>query len=73
MVVLSLGHGLAELCRVFEHADEDLQTVEIGVLRRDHLENGLMKKKKEGVCAFAHHMQRFLLIGLAVMSLPATI
>lgn len=46
MVVLSLGHGLAELCRVFEHADEDLQTVEVRVLRRDHLENGLMKERE---------------------------
>lgn len=52
MVVLSLGHGLAELCRVFEHADEDLQTVEVRVLRRDHLENGLMKDKREGACSF---------------------
>lgn len=41
--MFGLGHGLAELCRVLEHADQDLQAVQIRVLRRDHLKNGLMK------------------------------
>lgn len=27
VVVFRLGHGLAEFCRVLEHADQDLQTV----------------------------------------------
>lgn len=27
VVVFGLCHGLAELCRVLEHADQDLQTV----------------------------------------------
>lgn len=50
VVVFRLGHGLAELCRVLEHADQDLQTVQIRVLRRDHLKNGLMegKRKRQG-------------------------
>ena len=47
VVALRLGHGLAELHRVLEHADQDLQTVEVGVLRRDHLENGLRRSKGE--------------------------
>lgn len=51
VVVFSLGHSLAELCRVLEHADQDLQTVEVRVLRRDHLKNGLLKgNRKETVC-----------------------
>lgn len=41
VVVLGLGHGLAELRRVLEHADEDLQAVQIRVFRRDHLKYGL--------------------------------
>lgn len=45
VVVLCLGHGLAELRRVLEQADEDLQAVQVRVLRRDHLEYGL---KREG-------------------------
>lgn len=44
--MFSLGHGLAELCRVLEHADQDLQAVQIRVLRRDHLKNGLMKDEE---------------------------
>lgn len=47
VVVFSLVKGLAELCRVLEHADQDLQTVEVRVLRRDHLKNGLVKGKRE--------------------------
>lgn len=44
--MFSLGHGLAELCRILEHADQDLQTVQVRVLRRDHLKNGLTKGKR---------------------------
>lgn len=44
VVVLSLGHGLTELHRVLEHADEDLQAVQVRVFRRDHLEYGLEHK-----------------------------
>ncbi len=47
VVVFSLGHGLAELCRVLEHADQDFQTVQVRVLRRDHLKNGLQRDKRE--------------------------
>lgn len=47
MVVLCLGHGLAELRRVLEHADEDLQAVQVRVFRRDHLEYGLRREGKE--------------------------
>lgn len=43
VVVLRLGHGLAELRRVLEHADEDLQTVEVRVLGGDHLKNCLKR------------------------------
>lgn len=45
--MFGLRHGLAELGGVLEHADQDLQTVEIRVLRRDHLKNGLKKGKTE--------------------------
>lgn len=45
-MVFSLGHGLPELWRILEHADQDLETVEIGVLRRDHLKNGLRRSKR---------------------------
>lgn len=45
--MFGLGHGFAELGGVLEHADQDLQTVEIRVLRRDHLKNGLKKGKRE--------------------------
>lgn len=41
MVALRLGHGLAELGRVLEHAAEDLDAVQVAVLRRDHLKDGL--------------------------------
>lgn len=47
MVVFGLGHGLAELGGVLEHADQDLQAVEVRVLRRDHLKNGLMRRIRE--------------------------
>lgn len=30
--MFSLGHGLAELGRVLEHADQDLQAVQVRVL-----------------------------------------
>lgn len=33
VVVLGLGHGLAEFHRVLEHADEDLQAVQVRVFR----------------------------------------
>lgn len=46
VMVFSLGHGLPELWRILEHADQDLETVEIGVLRRDHLKNGLRRSKR---------------------------
>lgn len=46
VVVFGLGHGLAELCRVLEHADQDLQTVEVRVLGRDHLKNGLLETER---------------------------
>lgn len=32
VVVFGLGHGITELCGVLEHADQDLQTVQIRVL-----------------------------------------
>ena len=47
VVVLRLGHGVAELRRVLEHADQDLQAVEVGVLRGDHLEDGLGERTTE--------------------------
>lgn len=47
VVVFGLGHGLAEVCRILEHADQDLQTVEVRVLRRDHLKNGLLRGMRE--------------------------
>lgn len=46
VVVLRLGHGLAELRRVLEHADEELQAVQVRVLRRDHLKYGLERQGK---------------------------
>lgn len=55
MVVFGLGYGLAELRRALEHADQDLQTVEVRVLRRDHLKNGLFEgqgTEKTHVCVF---------------------
>lgn len=47
MVVFSLGHGVAELRGVFKHANQDLQAVQIGVFRRDHLKNGLGEIEEE--------------------------
>lgn len=44
VVVLGLGHGLPELCRVLKHADQDLQAVQVRVFRGDDLKNGLTKK-----------------------------
>lgn len=44
VVVLGLGHGLPELRRVLKHADQDLQAVQVRVLRGDDLKNGLTKK-----------------------------
>lgn len=41
VVVLGLGHGLPELCRVLKHADQDLQAVQVRVFRGDDLKNGL--------------------------------
>lgn len=46
VVVFSFGHGFTEFCRVLEHADQDLQTVEVGVLRGDHLKYGLRRRKR---------------------------
>lgn len=46
VVVLRLGHGLPELGRVLKHADEDLQAVQVRVLRGDDLKNGLMKRNR---------------------------
>lgn len=46
VVVFGLGHGLSELCGVLEHADQDLQTVEVRVLRGDQLKDGLRKGKR---------------------------
>lgn len=43
-MVLGLGHGLPELCRVLKHADQDLQAVQVRVFRGDDLKNGLTKK-----------------------------
>lgn len=47
VVVLRLGHGLAELRRVLEHADENLQAVQVRVFRRDHLKYGLRAARLE--------------------------
>lgn len=49
VVVLGLGHGLPELCRVLKHADQDLQAVQVRVFRGDDLKNGLTKKGVKGV------------------------
>lgn len=72
MVVFSLCHGLPELCRVFEHADQDLQTVQIRVLRRDHLKNGLIKEQeratgrkhrlRRGNCTFVYYNNLWLAV-----------
>lgn len=47
VVVFRLGHRFTELGRVLEHADQDLQTVQVRVLWRDHLENGLMRSETQ--------------------------
>lgn len=51
MVVLHLGHGPAELRRVLEQADEDLQTVQVTVLRGDDLKDGLRTNGKQETLA----------------------
>lgn len=48
VVVLGLGHGAPELCRVLKHADQDLQAVQVRVFRGDDLKNGLTKKRGGG-------------------------